>query len=967
MTKIKVLVRVLLLFYLLPLPYLMNGQGLKTAVLKNGLTVYIWEDTTRNDVFGRIVVRAGAYDDPLEYTGLAHYLEHVLFKGTDRIATLDWGKEQPLYKQIVDAYDSLSGTTDLELRRALSKKINRLTVEASGYSNSNEFSVLVEGIGGEGLNAWTSYDETVYHNAFPASEIEKWLELYSSRLMNPVFRGFQTELETVYEEYNRSNVESRALANYILETIFENTPYARKIIGLPEHLKNPRLSELINFYERWYVPENMALILIGNVKTAELLPVINRKFGRLPARQVPDRHVYPAPKVHGRVEKSAKIGLSPEVFLSFSAVPSGHPDEIALQIATKILSNPNRTGLLDKLVLSGELMGVSANELFFRHAGSILIEGGPYYDPNQRRFNSLKATEKIILQEIDKLKNGTFDEWLVNSIKVSMIQQFDMNMESSQGKADLLSQVFVGNQDLDEFLEYKKKIAAVGLDEIKRVGKQYFGKDLLVINIQEGKAEKGEKLPKPDYDPLKVNSGQSSEYAQWFTSLESLPVKEKFADWSMVETSKVNKLTTLSYVQNKENDVFSLVMKYGVGTREFPRLNMAVSLMNNAGVMGSLKPNEFKEELSKYHAKATYWCDENYLYVQLTGIDTYLQEACKLLTLQVLMPEFDEKQYDNLRGTYLRGRAMEAKSEEILKDAARNYVRYQEESPYIDRMKESEIMNVSISGLTGDFQKATQYAASIHYYGTLPKDTAQMILEQHLPLVENEQASSSPKDRTFAQYTENVIYVVADKDARQCDIHFVVNGPAFTLENEVNFEALNNYLSGGFGSIILSEIREKNSMAYATYGAFVRPLISGTPSNFVGYIGTQSDKVNDAVKLYVGILNNMPLLEDRAKNVREHLELYYSGQNTPLRSLSREVEDWKIFGYQQNPGSKRLEQAKTISLTSIERFFEQSLKGRPMGIVIVGDLKGIDLDKLANYGKVIRLSREKLFSKMDLK
>ena len=247
------------------------GQGLKAFKLKNGLSVYVWEDNTKSDVFGAVGVRTGSVNDPAEYTGLAHYLEHVMFKGTDKISTLDWAAEEPIYKKIIAKYDEMADEADPAKKEAIGKEINELTIEAAKVSVSTEFSNLMESMGAKGLNAGTSYDYTYYHNSFPAYQINKWLEISSQRFINPVFRTFQSELETVYEEYNRAqDNQGRVQQQFLLGKAFEGHPYSRSVLGLPEHLKNPRLSKLIEFYNQWYTPQNMVLILVGNVNAQQI-------------------------------------------------------------------------------------------------------------------------------------------------------------------------------------------------------------------------------------------------------------------------------------------------------------------------------------------------------------------------------------------------------------------------------------------------------------------------------------------------------------------------------------------------------------------------------------------------------------------------------------------------------------------------------------------------------------------------
>lgn len=180
------------------------SQGLKAFKLKNGLSVYIWEDASKSDVFGLVGVRAGSINEPEEYTGLAHYLEHVMFKGTDNIGALNWTEEEPIYKEIIAKYDQRAAETDPVKKDALNQEINELTLKAGKISLPTEYSSLMESIGAKGVNAATSYDYTFYHSSFPAYQINKWLEISSQRFIHPVFRSFQPELENVYEEYNRA-------------------------------------------------------------------------------------------------------------------------------------------------------------------------------------------------------------------------------------------------------------------------------------------------------------------------------------------------------------------------------------------------------------------------------------------------------------------------------------------------------------------------------------------------------------------------------------------------------------------------------------------------------------------------------------------------------------------------------------------------------------------------------------------
>ncbi|MDR2564306.1 MAG: insulinase family protein [Prevotellaceae bacterium] len=940
---------------------LISAQGLKSARLKNGLNVFIWEDAGMSNVLGSIAVRVGAADDPEEYTGLAHYLEHLMFKGTELIGSLDWNKERPIYEQIIARYDEMAETTDPVKKKEINLEINRLTVEQSKYSVSNEFSSLVESFGGSALNAGTSYDVTYYHNYFPPSEIEKWLEIYSSRLVKPVFRAFQSELETVYEEYNMGNDEpSNALVKFLYGSIFPESPYARQVIGKGEHLKNPRLSKLIEFYETWYVPENMALILVGNIKAEEALPLINKKFGRLPAKRAPERKTIPDPEIKGRKELSAKIGQFPSTFLAFKGPGAGSPDDILVDFCLTLLTNSNSTGLLDKLAISGDVMGANAFNMNFRDRGRIICHAIPYYDPAQRRYESHKSTEKLLMNEVEKLKKGEVDPVLVENIKAGLCNDYDLSLENASNVSEAITELFIADDDISKLINFKDIVASISMDDIQNTAKKYFGSDYWSLNVQEGTPKKEAKIEKPGFDPINF-PGAQSEYAKWFATVPVKQHEPKYIDFNKIKSKKINDLSNLFYTKNTENEIFTLTLIYGIGTEEMPRLKLAANLMNTAGIMAQLTGKEFKEELNKYNASATYGCSGDYLYVRLIGVDKYLAEACNLLTRQILMPALDEKQINNVKGGTLNERFLEKKDINALINALFEYMLYREKSAQINRISESKIYDLSISDLTGEFQRATGYAADIHYVGTLDFDEACEILSKNLPLRANEQASNSPIVNDRAKYSENTIYFLPFSEAEQSYVRFFVEGEAFDISKAVNIKAFNQYFGGGFGSVVYREIREKNSMAYSTAGYVAFPPVQNKNSCFIGTVNTQSDKTMDAIKLYLSLLNELPEYEGRIETIKEYLIQTALSSKPAFRNESQTCEMWKKRGYSDDPAKSETAAFEKLTFDDIKGFHARYLKGKPVAIAVVGDPKIVDVKALEQFGKVTKLSADKIF------
>ena len=251
--------------------------------LENGLTVMLNEDRNETSVFGAVVIDGGGKRDPSDATGIAHYLEHVLFKGTSKMGTTNYAKEKVYLDSIEVLYDELSKKEDKKTRLKIQRHINDLSVKASEYAIPNEFTRLIEGMGGTGLNAGTGYDFIYYFNSFPSAQIEKWVDLYSHRFLDPVFRLFQSELETVYEEKNRAmDNPFRVFNETSRKYFFKNHPYGQQtILGSVEHLKTPSLSKMKEYYNKYYVPNNMHLLIAGDFDKRDVKKLIKAKFGKL--------------------------------------------------------------------------------------------------------------------------------------------------------------------------------------------------------------------------------------------------------------------------------------------------------------------------------------------------------------------------------------------------------------------------------------------------------------------------------------------------------------------------------------------------------------------------------------------------------------------------------------------------------------------------------------------------------------
>lgn len=941
-----------------------SREGLTEYKLDNGLTVLLWEDHDAPDVTGYVVVRAGAVDEPKEYTGLAHYLEHMLFKGTQRIGALDWEAEKPIYDSIIALYDRYSDATDPKLREQLATQINECSMREAKISSTEDFFNMLDLIGAEGVNAYTSYDLTAYHNSFPAAEMYRWLTIFSDRLIDPVFRTFQAELENVFEEYNMyANEPSSQAQKQLMEDIYKGSPYERDVIGLPEHLKNPRLSRLIEFYNTWYVPNNMALILVGDFDTEATKPMIEKTFSRLQPKELPNRPSYPSVQLTGK--KHYNMGYNPQVAWVYQGVKEGDPDQDVLEFVCELLYN-GQTGLLDQVNTKGDVSAAYAFLDARRNDGRVIVMAVPYYDANQQMYESDKATEAIVMREIDKIKRGDISDELIANVKHLYAQSYKAFNETPSTKMSVLVDAFTYAKPVDDIFTANEKIQALTKEEIARVAKKYFDADHMTVSFDESSSTpKGKTLPKPNIKPLDPVKNAKTAYAEEFQKLPKGELKQTFNDFNDVKVSSLGENVTLRYTPNTKNDLFSLTLRYGVGEHEIPLLPYAAVLMENAGIMGdpNLEGKDFDMQVAKLGGSVSYGCNDSYFYITISGEDENLGKIMNLVNRQLLMPYLEQKQLDAIKGAEFFSRLSRQKRTAVQKSALMQYAMYGKKSSYLDEVPFADIWGLGLPRVQSLIAQARTYALDVFYCGTLPEDK----LVAELPLTEGMQPSKSPFVQDRQKYDKPTVLFLPNSNVQQADLYFYINGRPYDIASDVASDAFNQYMSGGFTGIIMNEIRVKRSMAYSAYGVDATPVLPGKDCYFIGYVGCQSDKVNDAISVYMDILKDMPADSTNMEALRAALKQAAQTAKPSMRSKAVTYEYWQRLGYKEDPSKVNAQAINDLTFNDIETFYKENIQGKPVTVILMGDPKKIDLKAIEKKTgcKVTKLSPAKLFNSID--
>ena len=329
------------------------------------------------------------------------------------------------------------------------------------------------------------------------------------------------------------------------------------------------------------------------------------------------------------------------------------------------------------------------------------------------------------------------------------------------------------------------------------------------------------------------------------------------------------------------------------------------------------------------------------------------------------MPKLDEKQLNRIKGSILGGRQQRKNDVRTLSNALNEYLCYGDQSSYITELTDKEIYELGISNLTGDINRATNYEAEIFYTGTLPFETVYQVLSNNLPLVANEKSSLSPSQRPMSDVKENIVYFLPNNDVEQAQIYFYMPSLEYTKENDVLMNAFYQYFSGSFNGLVINELREKRSMVYSSYGFLQKPVLPGNPSYFVGQIGTQNDKANEALSVYMDLLRNMPELPERMDNIRSYMKQETLTTHPNFRQKAQYFEYYKRMGYEQDPAIENVPKIDNLSFEDLMAFYNEYIKDKPVAIAIMGNPKMIDLDKLKEFGKVVRINEKRLFNSKD--
>ena len=933
-----------------------DPTGLRLYTLDNGLKVYLSQNTDEPKIQTYIAVRAGSNYDPKTSTGLAHYLEHMVFKGTHEIGTIDWETEKGYLKQISDLYEQHRAETDPDKKLALYKKIDEVSLKASNYSVANEYDKMTTSLGATGTNAHTWFEETVYKNKIPTNELDKWLDLEGERFSELVLRLFHTELEAVFEEFNRGqDNDFRKSYAAMLEGLFPNHPYGQQsTIGIAEHLKNPSMVDIHNYFNTYYVPNNMAMVLVGDLDFDATIKKVNASFGKLEKKAVVHPTLPKEEPITTPIIKEVFGPTSESVSIAYRSAGVNTEEEKLMTLADMILANGN-AGLIDlNLNQKQAVQSASCSPTFLNDYGYHSFDGTP------KDGQTLDEVKDLLLAQIDKLKKGEFEDWMieavVNDLKLSQTQQY----ENNTALASMYFNAFIHHEDWANKVKFLEDLKKITKQELVDFANNFYKENYVLTYKRQGVDNSIVKVQNPGITPVNLNRDKSSKYLLAFNAIASQPLQPKFVDYkTAIKTTKTTNGIEVSYIENEQNDLFDMNIIFDMGSDNDQSLGLAVGYMEYLGT-DKYSAEDIKKEFYKLGIKYYVSSGAETTFVGLNGLKENLPKGLELLEHLWANAVPDQEAYNKYVDQTLKGR-QDGKTQKgnILYGGLMNYGKYGENSRLRNIMQENELKSVNPQDLVNQVKDLKNFKQRIFYYG---KDVDAAITALNNSHVIPTELKNYPEAMVYNEKETggNVYYV--DYDMVQSEMLFLAKGAPFKAENLAASTLFNTYFGGGLSSIVFQEIRESKSLAYSAWSSYANATKKGDANYVMAYIGTQANKMPQAVDAMMELMTNMPEAEEQFNSAKEATLKKLAAERITKSGIFWNYERLKKLGIDNDNREDMYNSIKNMSMEDLRGFFNSNIKGENYNVMVIGNKKDIDFKALEKLGKVQEMDIDYLFN-----
>ncbi|MCX6232556.1 MAG: insulinase family protein [Bacteroidetes bacterium] len=934
------------------------GDPLKARIytLENGLKVYmtVYKDAPRIQTY--VAVRVGSKNDPHETTGLAHYFEHMMFKGTPNYGSKDWKNEAPLIAKIDSLFEIYRLLKDDAQRKEMYHLIDSISYIASTFAIPNEYDKLMSAIGADGTNAFTSLEQTVYVEDIPSNQIENWATIQAERFSNPVLRLFHTELETIYEEKNMTLTnDGRKIYTAVLEGLFPNHPYGTQTtIGTQEHIKNPSMKNIREFFAKYYVPNNMAICMSGDFDPDYAIKVIDAKFGGMKRSEVPAFTFTKEQPLTSPVVKEVFGTDAESITLAYRFPGAGSREADVLTMMDMILTN-GTAGLIDlNLNQKQKVLSAGSGPEIMNDYSAFELNGKP------KAGQTLDEVKNLLLSQVELLKKGEFPDWLltatINDLKLRRIKEY----ESNGNRAMAFVNTFIENTPWKDQVESIDRLSKITKKEIVDFANNNLKDNYVVVYKRKGKDESIKKVKKPKITPIKINRDAESDFLKQIQANKPAEIQPVFADFKKdLQFFNIKSNIPVTYKENTENKTFDIFYVFEMGSNNDKKMGTAINYLKFLGT-SKFTDDQLKEEFYKLGCSFNVSNSADQTYVSLSGLSENMEKALQLFESVIADCQPDKEALDNLIKDNLKKRADAKLNQQRVFSAMVAYGMYGKKSPSTNILSEAELKAITPEEMITKIKSLLSYNHHILYYGNQSIAEVTKILNAYHNVPAQLKAVPAETKFEMLETKKNIVYHV-DFDSKQSTMLIVNKGGLYDKNLVADVRLYNEYFGGSMNSIVFQELRESRSLAYTAQSWYQSPARKDKSYAGLSYIATQNDKLIDALKALNELINNMPESEKAFKLAKDGIIQNLRTDRTTKSDILWQYENAKKLGLDYDIRRDIFEKIPGMTFANVKAFADKFIKNKNHTYLVLGDKKETDFKVLKDYGKVSSLTLEEIF------
>ncbi len=936
------------------------GDPMQTRIytLDNGLKVYLSVNRDEPSIQANIAVKTGSRNDPATTTGLAHYLEHLMFKGTKTLGTTNYAAEAPLLQKISDLYEVYRTMKDPAERKKKYHEIDSISQIAAQYFVPNELDKALAMIGAEGTNAYTSRDQTVYVGELPSNELERWCMLQADRFQNMVIRGFHTELEAVYEEKNMSLVhDSRKWIEALQAKLFPTHPYGTQTtIGTQEHLKNPSIVNIKEYFKRYYVPNNVAICMAGDLDPDQTVALIDKYFGTWkPAPSIDVPKFKPQPK-YTTPQDTTVYGQEEETVAMAWRIDRAASLDTDTAHMVGLLLNNGVVGLIDNDINQKMLArSAEAGNTPLHDYGIFCLIGSP------NAGQTMDEVKQLLLAEVEKVKRGEWDEKLLRSIVANERSQELNSLDYNRMRVSQMVYAYTNDVPWEQYVKTNDRLGKLTKADIIKWATEHLDNGYVCVYKAKGVDTTVAKIEKPAITPIPSNRDKQSQFLADFAKMKPADIQPVFVDFKTdLSFGTTKRGLPIIYKQNTTDQRFRLSYHYEFGSSADKTYEYAGQYYD---LLGTKKETVEQIKRDFYDMACTYNVNVSArsINISLSGLQENMSAAVAKLDQYLRNLKPDTALYRQFVDQEQKDRIEQRNTQADCFYALCQYALYGAHNPTTDKPSISQMRVTNPAVYTDAIKSLYDLKHEVAYWGPATMEQLSAIIDkQHKS---GKKLADGPQNNPYKYWhttTDEVVfapYTAANTNLRMIS----AEGKTTSLQQRPCISVFNSYYGNDMQSIVFQELRESRALAYTALASYYTADYPGAQEYFLKQIVTQNDKLFDCIEAFNQLSDTIPQSQAALDIAKDNMMKSIASSRTTRYEVINKYLRARRLGIDYDLARTYYQVVPTVTMQDIMKFAADNISHKPQRYAVLGSEKDVDFDRLGKIAPVRRLTLDDIF------